>query len=628
MIKRILQLFCLLLFFCIPLKAQYFNKVENHPALVNFNCLEQLHELVYLHLNSNSVVVGERLFFKAYIINKLNASESKSKILYIELFDSHNKLKASSRSNIDIGLCESSIVIPDSLSTGIYKIYAYTNLMRNFPSSSFLHSTLLIIGMKTIPVNKTDEISYSADSISNIGSVTDLPNQNILLNTNTNNLLNGELDKQVYNRKEKVMVTLSLKDLNLKPSNGHFSVSVSEKLPENYSELNLDISRVMSIMSGDTNSKIAAPTFRYKEIQNNIKEYNKWLDAAKTKSFLTLPFKPENNCYLLEGTLFEKLSHIVEAGKIIFLSTPDSIANLKYSLTDSMGRFTFALDKSYDNRKLILNVNGLNSSKEYNIVLDNNQIIDSSKTFEEFKPDNLLNEFCLKSKKIAVINRIYYKTSVKRPTFQFANKNLNFYGNPDYIVHLADYIELNDFSDISKNLLPGVRIKKKKNDYSIVIRDLRNNLNTTWSDNCFVLLNNIPFYDFDYLSTLGSNQIDRAEVNYEHIAYGNIEFFGILSVHTKDKIVIPNKQALLFDNKVENSSDQISEIIDSSAINRMKMPNFRQTLLWKPNLVFDTTGKIKLEFFTSDLSAEYIIDIEGITDNGIPLAKKLMFLVK
>jgi hypothetical protein len=141
------------------------------------------------------------------------------------------------------------------------------------------------------------------------------------------------------------------------------------------------------------------------------------------------------------------------------------------------------------------------------------------------------------------------------------------------------------------------------------------------------LLNNIPFYDYDYLSTLGSNQIDRIEVNCEHIAYGNIEFYGILSIHTKDRILIPNKQALIYDNKVENSSNQILQN-DTSGTKLKQMPSFKQSLFWKPDLVLDKAGKVKLEFFTSDLAAEYIVDFEGITDNGTPVAKKIKFVVQ
>jgi len=626
MIKKILPLFYILILLCIPLQAKDLKKDENHAIVINYNCLEQLHENIYLHLNRNSIVVGERLYFKAYIINKLNLAETKSKILYIELVDSHNKLKASCRSNIDSSSCESSIVIPDSLSTGLYKIFAYTNLMRNFPSSSFLRSSLIIIGMKNEPENNLKVINNPNESIDTGKLYTNQSNQNFSSNLSTDIVLTAESDKQVYNRKQKVAVLLTLKDSDLKPLHGNFSISVSEKIPEYYSDLNPDISEVMQVISGDTGSMKYIPYNHRDELKYNIDEYKKWLAMTKEKSYLSMPYMPENNSFILGGTLFDKSTHKVEIGKTIFLSTPDSLANLKYSITDSTGRFLFALDKTFDNRKLIINVDNLANSKEYNITLDNKQINDSTKPFGDFKNDNILNEFFLKSKKIALINRVYDKPNILKKTIQLNNMNSNFYGIPDYTIRLADYIELNDFFDISKNLLPAVKFKKKKNDYSIIIRDYHNSI-LTWSDNCLVLLNNIPFYDYDYLSTLGSNQIDRIEVNCEHIAYGNIEFYGILSIHTKDKILIPNKQALVFDNKVENSSNQILQN-DASGTKLKQMPSFKQNLFWKPDLVLDKAGKVKLEFFTSDLAAEYIVDFEGITDNGTPVTKKIKFVVQ
>jgi hypothetical protein len=623
MIKKIIQLHCIL-FFCISLKAQSVSKKDTCSGCVQNNCIEQLREEAYLHLSRWSVVAGERLYFKAYVFNKKISTQNTSKILYIEIFDDNNKLKAFNRSNIDSGICRSSIVIPDSLTTGLYTIIAYTNLMRNFPSSSFLRSSLIIIGMRNKPVNNTTSIN-AIDSTKNNYLITNQPIQFISQRIASAAILNGTLEKQIFNPGENVVLNLEIKNADSKPLHGSFSVSVFEKLPDNYSNLNIDISTFAGVLSGDSISKNNISDTEYKKLLFNNEPYLKWLETVKNQT-ISFPYKSENKAFLLEGTLIDKFSQKGVKGKTIFISTPDSFANIKYCVTDSSGKFMFALDNRYDNRKIFLNVNDNSDLKDYYYVLDNKQIIDSLNSFETLKIDNLMNEFIIKSKKIASINKVYYKSDNMKTIGKQINYMSHFYGRPDYTINLSDYLELDDFKDITENLLPDIMFTKTKGKYSVYIGTLI--FQRYPKLNCLVLLNNIPFYDYEYLSKLGSNEIDRIDVTYRFKVYGNLNLPGVLSVYTKDNIIISNRQTLVYENKVENisSAHWVEKEINSKDFE--KFPNFKQFLCWEPDLVFDTEGYARLEFFTSDLPTEYLIDIEGITDHGIPVSKKIAFKVK
>lgn len=58
------------------------------------------------------------------------------------------------------------------------------------------------------------------------------------------------------------------------------------------------------------------------------------------------------------------------------------------------------------------------------------------------------------------------------------------------------------------------------------------------------------------------------------------------------------------------------------------MPDYRNTLVWKPHIVTDEKGEATLEFFCSDLNSTFIIDIEGIDGNGLLGVKNMEFNVK
>jgi len=122
-------------------------------------------EKVFLHLGRNTFISGEPIWFKAYCFN---ASDTKatisSKVLYVELIDRNKRHILGKILEISGGSACSSIVIPDSLSSGTYEIKAYTNWMRNFDPENFYSSNIYIqnpfsdISLKNFSYSNDEEI--------------------------------------------------------------------------------------------------------------------------------------------------------------------------------------------------------------------------------------------------------------------------------------------------------------------------------------------------------------------------------------------------------------------------------------------------------------------------------------
>ena len=55
--------------------------------------------------------------------------------------------------------------------------------------------------------------------------------------------------------------------------------------------------------------------------------------------------------------------------------------------------------------------------------------------------------------------------------------------------------------------------------------------------------------------------------------------------------------------------------------------DYRTTLHWEPEIRLLESDNIEVSFFTGDLKEEYIIEIEGITDSGIPVYTSSTFFV-
>jgi hypothetical protein len=57
-------------------------------------------------------------------------------------------------------------------------------------------------------------------------------------------------------------------------------------------------------------------------------------------------------------------------------------------------------------------------------------------------------------------------------------------------------------------------------------------------------------------------------------------------------------------------------------------PDFRNTLYWNPSVIPDKSGKARIEFWTSDNSGDYVVNIQGLTSNGKTISFRKILRVK
>ncbi len=96
-------------------------------------------EEIYIHSDRKDYISGEDLWFNIYLIDRQSLKPSaRSKIAYFELLNSENRPVVQKKILLEGGFGPGQVTLPDTLSTGIYTIRAYTNWMKNFlPENCF-----------------------------------------------------------------------------------------------------------------------------------------------------------------------------------------------------------------------------------------------------------------------------------------------------------------------------------------------------------------------------------------------------------------------------------------------------------------------------------------------------------
>jgi hypothetical protein len=124
------------------LEKKLFSYTQEHPVTQ-----------LYVHIDKNIYMPGEILWFKAYISSN---SQFEDKALYVKLVDAANKTVLQKEFRCYDIRSNGDITLPDTLKTGTYQLYAYTDMMMNFSAGDVFVQQLKIVA------NAGSELKVSA----------------------------------------------------------------------------------------------------------------------------------------------------------------------------------------------------------------------------------------------------------------------------------------------------------------------------------------------------------------------------------------------------------------------------------------------------------------------------------
>jgi hypothetical protein len=187
------------------------------------------------------------------------------------------------------------------------------------------------------------------------------------------------------------------------------------------------------------------------------------------------------------------------------------------------------------------------------------------------------------------------------------------------VIFPDEYLSLPDFYEISREILPGVRIRRKETGNSIFLRNALDDY--FFRDPPGIFLDGVPVPSIDPVMRLGSNDISRIEYIGKDRFVGDIHYPGIIAVFTREQIVnnLPGSPSFIKINIPANYPH--TGVFEGSRFMTAEdrgstRPDFRQLLYWNAMLSFAGTTSMRVEFYTSDVEGSYEIVCQGISDDG------------
>lgn len=438
-----------------------------------------------------------------------------------------------------------------------------------------------------------------------------------------------------YTTRKKVNLHIALNNEKNKPQNANLSLAV-RRLDSLQGMSETDIVSYFWL-SSELKGNIESPGYYF--LQNN-QETNKALDnllltqgwrrfvwdevlKAKTPTF---SFLPEFNGHLITGKIVDKTGSPLRNTNI-FLGTPSRRLQFYVSESDSLGRF-------------ILNTKDFYGSNE--LVVQTNTNIDSTSTITIQSPfaeqyakfsypslnvlPTMLNE--LKQHSFSTQIQNTYLTDQTKQFYDPGVDSALFYGGAYKVYKPRNYTAFNTLEEVLREYVTETYVSKRQKNFQIRILG---NTGLLDGDPLF-LLDGVPYFNINKIMASNPNKIEKIEIVRDKYYYGPSYFEGIISLSSfkgnlADIDIEPN--ALIVDYEgMQLQREFYTPTYETASQQNSRVPDFRSTLYWLPNLPINQQGIGETSFYTSDFPGTYLVAIQGLSSNGIPGSKYIKFEVK
>lgn len=528
--------------------------------------------------NTALVFTGESLYYKVYCFNaNTNQFSNNSKIAYVELVGPNGVVfKQKVKLNKGVGMGD--FFIPATVKSGNYKLIGFTQWMKNGAKDNFFQKDIVVLNPYESNAN-----------VDEAGSIGDNFNKPLQQASSEKEVISLVTDSKAYKTRSKVKLDVSL----LGNGFGNYSITVRRK----------------------DNLVNNSQPYSFGTLQGQAKT------VSEPRTIGESIYLPEFIGEMITGTVINKSSGQPEGGKEVVLSILSDEAFQDISKTNDYGVFYFQLKDSYSKSEALVQVLG-KDRENYNIDVKDYEPIDYSVLkFENF---HLSQEHQKMIEERSIHNQVqnaYF--NVKQDTLKTDVYPQPFFGNPPTVYQLDDYKRFPTIAETIVEVIDHVWDQKAENGKrSIDVREREFDPYYGIDLAPMILIDGAFMQDHQYVLDFDADKVKTIKVHREEYYYGKIVYQGIVRIETFDQNFAEQlsgdylKKFDLFNAQPQKGYFNQSYKNSRNELNRI--PDFREQLLWHPNLQF-TKRTMHVEFFTSDVTGDFEVIVNGYTNLGEPV---------
>ncbi len=532
----------------------------------------RLAEKTFLFTDREIYCVNENILFSAYNQSPPPLRRSQwSTVLYVELITPKGEPVSAGKFIYQEDGTSGSLPVPSWALTGIYYLRAYTHWMRNYPTSLYFCKAIKIINPFRAELLRpsgekemTDERTGSPKKMADLFSVV--------------------AEKHAYRKRDTARL-----EIRMKVPSGK-----AEKI-------------TVSVIPAGTENQLLP------------------IIEKPVHSGFSNDFIPETRGLSISGKIVSKPDSIpipyTLVGLTVFKHNPES----RNILTNEEGRFFFDLSNLQGNYDTFLSVKAPNDTVNPVILVDNDFSSQKAELpfviFEQSPGQRELYQ------KLSIRSQIgaSYKRQQQEQTARSFSSDSGFYGKPDLILKLDDYVKLSSVKDYIYELIPqvGLRHRGKKN----VLKVLGNASDLAVYDP-LVMMDMVPVFDVDRVLAVNPDKIERIEVVSQPYVRGSVIFGGIISFFSKkaDLAGIDLPSAGRFIN-YSMLTPMPAPVLPQPPADR-RIPEIGNCLYWNPSLNPDPLKPARISFSTGDNEGKFIVLVRSLDQSGEQIVAKTEIIIE
>lgn len=457
--------------------------------------------------------------------------------------------------------------------------------------------------------------------------------------------LNAGTDKSNYHLRDKVDVSLSPLTDGMDTLHGNLSLSVYRTDQLNNQETDDIVSYLW--LSSDIKGYIEDPGYYFR---NNDKETLANLDMLLltqgwrtfswdnifNRSSYASGYVPENYGHLVRGRITNTATGLPVADKTVYFSVPGKRVQLYVGNSDQNGLFYFNTKDLYTDGQVVLQADAGKDSL-YRIELFSPF---SEKGIESPLPSLFVPESMQDDITRAYVNmqveRVYHENELDMVK-EAGTDTLPFYYRPTATYLLDNYTRFVTMEEVMREYVREVNVAKKGNRYRfltmnsrvIALSDIQEG-EKIFSKDPLVLLDGVPVFDINKIVAYDPLKVQKLEVVASRYFYGPVTAEGIVSYTTYkgnlDGFTLDPKDVILNYQGLQEQRIFYSPDYSGSAGLQSRLPDMREVLYWNPS-VKTAGGDHHESFYTGDVAGKYVGIVQGISENGLPVAASFIFEV-
>ncbi len=513
----------------------------------------------------------------------------------------------------------------------VYEVINHTNQPNNL-LFMLIHSRGKVIAIYPVKL-LNGQIPESAlpagiNSFAIIDSIGNTYCERLLFQWDKNQPIIGlQSDKVLYGRREPVSLNLNVRSSDGKPCAGNYSISVTDTRTVMKDTLSDNILSYL-LLSSDLKGYIEDPASYFIDNSYVTREkldilmltqgWRRFLTAEAVKGQIS-----KSSYYLeagqaLSGKVVNILGKPVKKCDVIALSGYNNMVRI--TQTDSLGYYLIDGIEFPDSTSFVLKAKKKSTILDVEIIPDPDKFIDGIRYYPIPKTRQIPapKEYFQQSKE-----KYYYEGGMRAVNLdeitivadkkKSSSQNQYYAGLEDAQLTTKDLEKFSGMSILMAiSRLPGVMVSGN----SISIRGSMNNP--------YILIDGFGTESIDEISYLNTNDVEEISVfkGANAAIFGSRGGNGVIAITLKRgidmnaKTPAPASLAHIIPLGYQKPVQFYEPKYDVDSVRRSVVPDLRTTIYWNPALKSDSTGNVRIKFYTADKAVNYNLVLEGITNDG------------